>query len=211
MEAFAAFPPTRTGAITVPLDHFRYNLPARTFGLRYATYEAFAANESTAPILFYCGNEGAIELFYNATGAIFEHAKALKARAFFIEHRYYGNSLPLGPKASFTPEGLQFLTIEQALADYANVITSLPKHLGCVGTGARRAANRCDIILFGGSYGGMLLRGIASSIRTSALAPLRLALRLTFIQMIRCRKSSSPPSSTRSARTAAKPAAVANA
>ena len=156
MEAFAAFPPTRTGAITVPLDHFRYNLPARTFGLRYATYEAFAANESTAPILFYCGNEGAIELFYNATGAIFEHAKALKARAFFIEHRYYGNSLPLGPKASFTPEGLQFLTIEQALADYANVITSLPKRLGCVGTGARRAANRCDVILFGGSYGGML-------------------------------------------------------
>ena len=78
------------------------------------------------------------------------------AHAFFIEHRYYGKSLPFGPNASFTAEGLRYLTIEQALADDTEVINALPAILGCQGTGARKLMGRCDVILFGGSYGGML-------------------------------------------------------
>lgn len=150
----ATFPPTLSGVFDVTVDHFQF-ADARRFGLRYLGYSAFAKGP-TAPVLFYCGNEGAIELFYNATGALFEHASALGAHAFFIEHRYYGTSTPFGPNASFTPEGLRFLTIEQALADYSEVILSLPRILGCSGTGARATAGRCDVVLFGGSYGGML-------------------------------------------------------
>ena len=102
-----------------------------------------------------CGNEGPLELFYNASGALFEHAQALGAHVFFVEHRFYGGSLPFG-NASFTNDALQYLSIEQALADYAEVITALPKVIGCAGTGAAAAAGRCDVVLFGGSYGGML-------------------------------------------------------
>ena len=103
-----------------------------------------------------CGNEGRLELFYNATGAMFEHGRALGAHILFVEHRYYGESLPFSDNASFTPEGLQFLSIEQALADYASMIVALPGLANCKGTGPRAAAKRCDVILFGGSYGGML-------------------------------------------------------
>ena len=152
--ALDLFPPTLNGTFPVPLDHFRYRLPAPRFHLRYAAYDAFAANGSS-PVLFYCGNEGALELFYNASGALFEHAKALEATAFFVEHRYYGQSLPFGNE-SFSPENLQFLSIEQALADYASIIAALPALLGCTGTHRRAAAGRCDVVLFGGSYGGML-------------------------------------------------------
>ena len=138
----------------MPLDHFRFTVQKR-FTLRYAAFEAFAVNRPKAPVLFYCGNEGALELFYNASGALFEHAKAIQARVFFVEHRYYGHSLPFG-NASFTNDALQWLSIEQALADYASVLAALPGILGCVGTGSRQIMGRCDAILFGGSYGGML-------------------------------------------------------
>ena len=38
--------------------------------------------------------------------------------------RYYGKSLPLGD-ASLTPPSIGYLTVEQALADYAVLIQSL--------------------------------------------------------------------------------------
>ena len=151
--ALDVYPPTKTGTFTVPLDHYRF-VPQPTFKIRYASYDAFAA--SRAPVLFYAGNEGALELFYNASGALFEHAQALAAHVFFVEHRYYGKSLPFGPNVSFTNENLQWLSVEQALADYASLIANLPNLIGCVGTGARAAAGRCDVVLLGGSYGGML-------------------------------------------------------
>lgn len=148
--ALERYPPTLTGRFTVALDHFRFSLPAKTFGLRYFGYGAFA-NGPEAPVLFYCGNEGAIETFYNNSGALFEHADALHAHVFFVEHRFYGRSLPFVGNHSFTPEALQFLSIEQALADYAEVISALPSLLGC-----QTAIGRCDTVLVGGSYGGML-------------------------------------------------------
>jgi dipeptidyl-peptidase-2 len=155
LGALEAFPPTRTGSFTTLVDHFSYRAPAARFDLRYAVYDGFAKRKD-APVLFYCGNEGQIELFYNATGAIFEHGKALGATVFFVEHRYYGSSLPFGRNGSFTPDSLRYLSIEQANADYAELISALPSVIGCSGTGARAAAGRCDVVLFGGSYGGML-------------------------------------------------------
>jgi lysosomal Pro-X carboxypeptidase len=62
----------------------------------------------------------------------------------FAEHRYYGQTLPFG-KDSFTPKNIRYLTSQQALADYALLLTDLRKQYGNVAT-----------ISFGGSYGGML-------------------------------------------------------
>lgn len=156
LGALHAYPPTKSGNFSVAVDHFTFLEPAPRFGLRWAAYESFAKPGSNAPVLFYCGNEGPLEVFYNATGAMFEHGKALGAHVVFVEHRYYGTSLPFGNNASFTKAGLRFLSIEQALADYAEMIAAFPRLIGCTGTGARAAAGRCDVVLFGGSYGGML-------------------------------------------------------
>lgn len=43
----------------------------------------------------------------------------------FIEHRYYGETLPFGKDSFGSREHLAYLTSEQALADYANVIANL--------------------------------------------------------------------------------------
>ena len=96
--------------------------------------------------MLFFGGEGSVENFYNATGAIFEHAQALKAMVVFIEHRYYGESIPS------EPANLRFhrLTVEQALADVAWYLHGLRKDLQC-------KDHECAVITLGGSYGGMLV------------------------------------------------------
>lgn len=63
------------------------------------------------------------------------------------QHRYYGESLPYGSRdeAYKNATTLSFLTAEQALADYAVLITDLKRNLSAQG---------CPVVLFGGSYGG---------------------------------------------------------
>jgi len=151
----SVYPPTKRATFSTTIDHFTYTSNS-TFDLRYFAFEKFAEGRETAPVLFYCGNEGEIESFYNASGGMFEMAKALGAHVMLVEHRYYGKSLPFGPKRSFDPLAMKYLTIEQALADYSEVLVALPKLLNCKGTGLNAVAGRCDVILMGGSYGGML-------------------------------------------------------
>jgi len=151
--ALQLYPPSR-GRFAVPRDHFRFTSAAQ-FDLTYLSYDAFARN-ARSPVLFYAGNEGAVELFYNNSGALFTLASRLGARLLFAEHRYYGSSLPFGA-ASFTPANLSLLSVEQALADYAALLLALPAELGC--RSARPvdpSRPLCDTVLFGGSYGGML-------------------------------------------------------
>ena len=73
-----------------------------------------------------------------------EMAGRLNALIIYAEHRYYGDSLPFG-KDSFSRENIQYLTVEQALADFAGVIVEL-----------RSQGNMGPVIAFGGSYGGLL-------------------------------------------------------
>lgn len=57
----------------------------------------------------------------------------------FIQ-RYYGKSLPFGQDSFSIPE-VGLLTVEQALADYAVLISALREAL---------AATRCPVVVFGG-------------------------------------------------------------
>ncbi|GAY50149.1 hypothetical protein CUMW_124500 [Citrus unshiu] len=67
----------------------------------------------------------------------------------FPEHRYYGESMPYGSRevAYQNATTLSYLTAEQALADFAVFITNLKQNL---------SAEASPVVLFGGSYGGML-------------------------------------------------------
>ncbi|XP_041379579.1 dipeptidyl peptidase 2-like [Gigantopelta aegis] len=97
-------------------------------------------------LLFYSGNEGPIESFYENTGFIFELAKELQALVVFGEHRYYGDSLPYGPNKTFEPTvNMRYLNVEQALADYAVLVQEI-----------KTMFHIKKAIVIGGSYGGLL-------------------------------------------------------
>ena len=56
-------------------------------------------------------------------------APAYSAMLLFVEHRYYGQSLPFGDDSFKDVDHLQFLTSTQALADFATFITAFQKEL----------------------------------------------------------------------------------
>ncbi|KAL0461883.1 UNVERIFIED_CONTAM: Lysosomal Pro-X carboxypeptidase [Sesamum latifolium] len=131
------------------LDHFSFSdLP--TFRQRYLINTAYwAGPDKLGPIFLYCGNEGDIEWFAANTGFVWELAPRFRAMIIFPEHRYYGESMPYGSweEAYKNASTLAHLTAEQALADFAVLITELKRNL---------SAQACPVVLFGGSYGGML-------------------------------------------------------
>ncbi|XP_002737003.2 lysosomal Pro-X carboxypeptidase-like [Saccoglossus kowalevskii] len=66
----------------------------------------------------------------------------------FAEHRYYGESLPFGNESFSDLEHVGYLTSEQALADFATLIKYIKS--------SRPGADKSPVIVFGGSYGGMM-------------------------------------------------------
>eukprot|EP00040_Diaphanoeca_grandis_P026200 m.146472 g.146472 ORF g.146472 m.146472 type:complete len:537 (-) comp30480_c0_seq4:244-1854(-) len=143
--------PTSITYFTQTVDHFRFNTNA-TFKQKVLVYDEF--HDPGGPLLVYFGNEGQIEDFYNNTGAMFELAPQVRGRIVFLEHRYYGSSLPFGAN-SYDNEQLQLLTIEQALADMAMFLSEKNSFLGCPESVPPNTTS-CPVVLFGGSYGGML-------------------------------------------------------
>jgi lysosomal Pro-X carboxypeptidase len=67
---------------------------------------------------------------------MFDLSAKLKGLVIFIEHRYYGDSLPFGSASYQDKDHLGYLTSEQALADFAVLITEVKVHEssveGCV-------------------------------------------------------------------------------
>ncbi|XP_020292385.1 lysosomal Pro-X carboxypeptidase [Pseudomyrmex gracilis] len=131
--------------INMRVDHFSFAVQD-TFELRYLMNDTWRKTNN-APIFFYTGNEGNIEHFAENTGFIWEIAPEFGALVIFAEHRYYGESLPYGNKSFADPRHLGYLTSQQALVDYVELI----EHLR-----SKPEYNRSPVIVFGGSYGGML-------------------------------------------------------
>lgn len=128
------------------LDHFAFH-NNKTFKLRYLLDDRYWDRDG-GPIFIYTGNENSIELFAEVTGALWEWAPEFGALVVFAEHRFFGKSLPFGNESSESPDKLGYLSSDQALADYADLIL----HLKYTLPGAEKSA----VIAFGGSYGAML-------------------------------------------------------
>ncbi|XP_058162044.1 lysosomal Pro-X carboxypeptidase isoform X1 [Dasypus novemcinctus] len=128
------------------IDHFGFDSD-KTFKQRYLIADKYW-EEDGGSILFYTGNEGDIVWFCNNTGFMWDVAEELKAMLVFAEHRYYGESLPFGDSSFKSPRHLNFLTSEQALADFAELIRHLKQTIP--------GAENQPVIALGGSYGGML-------------------------------------------------------
>lgn len=101
---------------------------------------------------------------------MWEIAEEFRALIVFAEHRYYGVSMPYGDRSFDDVGRVGYLTSQQALADYVDLITYLRHNgsysnrvlyqtgdtydTGVGGTPVPSVAN--PVIAFGGSYGGML-------------------------------------------------------
>ncbi|XP_025204425.1 lysosomal Pro-X carboxypeptidase-like [Melanaphis sacchari] len=158
----------KTEYFTVPVDHFSYT-NNDTFRMKYLINDTYWEREN-GPIFFYAGNEGAIEMFCENTGFMWEIAAEFRALVVFAEHRYYGVSMPYGNKSYDDASRLGYLTSQQALADYVDLITYLRHNGSFSSRGLDGAGDIYDldaddtqpssspnpVIAFGGSYGGML-------------------------------------------------------
>lgn len=139
-----SYPPGYTEAqFSTYVDH--YTTMPNTFIMRYYYKNNYWNSTLPGPIFFYCGNEAPVEVFMNNTGYIDYLADAMDALVVYAEHRYFGQSLPFGNKSFTKPSYTKYLSPHQALADYAYLITYL-----------KTKYNNAPVIVWGGSYGGML-------------------------------------------------------
>ena len=125
--------------IEQPLDHFNPR-DNRTWSMRY--YENAALFKEDGPIVIMLGGEWEIATGFLKTGLMYDVASKHNAMMYYTEHRYYGKSKPTGNTASAS---LQYLSVDQALADIAYFIETKKKE--------ERFENS-TVIVFGGSYSG---------------------------------------------------------
>ncbi|CAM8926962.1 unnamed protein product [Rhodiola kirilowii] len=131
------------------LDHFNF-LPESfaTFQQKYLINSKYwGGPNQSAPIFAFLGAEA--PLGYPFAGVLQENAKQFKALLVYIEHRYYGDSVPFrSRKEAFSnATTLGYFTSTQAIADYAQILMHIKEKFH---------AHSSPIIVVGGSYGGML-------------------------------------------------------
>ncbi|CAN0916549.1 Lysosomal Pro-X carboxypeptidase [Linum grandiflorum] len=132
------------------LDHFNYRPES------YATFrQQYVINSKhwggpTAPIFVLLGAEAPFRSDSNATkGFVVDFASRFNSLLVYIEHRYYGESIPFGSReeAFSNASTLGYFNSQQAIADYAEIIIHVKEQF---------SAGDSPVIVFGGSYGGML-------------------------------------------------------
>ncbi|XP_030455244.1 uncharacterized protein LOC115676455 [Syzygium oleosum] len=134
------------------LDHFDYRPESYTiFQQRYLIDSKYwGGANSDAPIFVYLGNEAPIDGAPTIVGFLRDNAAQFKALLVYIEHRYFGESIPLGmsfEEALNDANVRGYFSSAQALADYAAIIIHVKQNL---------KARSSPVIVVGGSYGGML-------------------------------------------------------
>ena len=104
------------------IDHFNnHGAGSATYPMRYIVDKTYFDAEK-GPIIFYAGNEGDVWTFFDNAGFMTTTlAQQFGALVVFGEHRYFGESLPFGDE-SYDRKNLEYLTVEQAMFDYVELI-----------------------------------------------------------------------------------------
>ncbi|CAE7121416.1 unnamed protein product [Rhizoctonia solani] len=104
-----------------PIDHFDKSVN-RTFRQRYWVNKEYY--EPGGPVFVLDGGEtsGEDRLPFLQTGILAILANATKGLGIVLEHRYYGESIPVG---DFSTDSMRWLTNAQALQDSANFISNV--------------------------------------------------------------------------------------
>ncbi|XAR60058.1 Lysosomal Pro-Xaa carboxypeptidase, partial [Bertholletia excelsa] len=133
------------------LDHFNYKPESyATFKQRYVINSKYwGGADASAPILAYLGAEAPLDGDLTGIGFLTDNAPQFKALLVYIEHRFYGESIPFGTlQEALKNQSLRgYFNSAQAIADYAEVLLYLKEKF---------SAQTSPIIVIGGSYGGML-------------------------------------------------------
>ncbi|KAL9422292.1 hypothetical protein AB3S75_034541 [Citrus x aurantiifolia] len=135
------------------LDHLNYNPESYlTFPQRYVLnfkHWGGGGGAAAAPILAYLGEESSLDDDLRGIGWLSDNAHRFKALQVYIEHRFYGKSVPfVSSEDALKNATLRgYFNSAQALADYAEILLHIKKKL---------SAKTSPIIVVGGSYGGML-------------------------------------------------------
>ncbi|PSR86533.1 Lysosomal Pro-X carboxypeptidase [Actinidia chinensis var. chinensis] len=141
----------KTYFYTQTLDHFNYNPQSYdTFKQQYIiNFKYWDGAKSNAPFFVYLGAEAPLVWDLPTIGFLPDNAPRFKALLVYIEHRFYGKSIPFGSmdKAMGNESIRGYFNSAQAIADYAEVILYLKRKLH---------AQNSPVIVFGASYGGML-------------------------------------------------------
>ncbi|CAL1404128.1 unnamed protein product [Linum trigynum] len=130
------------------LDHFNYRPESYvTFRQRYVVNSKHWAGPG-APIFVYLGAEA--PLTHNSKSFLIDIvAPSFNALLLYIEHRYYGESIPFGSReeAFRNSSTLGYMSSQQAIADYAEIILNVKEQFN---------TDNSPVVVVGGSYGGML-------------------------------------------------------
>ncbi|KAG7556139.1 Peptidase S28 [Arabidopsis suecica] len=133
------------------LDHFTFTPKSyMTFQQRYAIDSThWGGAKANAPILAFLGEESSLDSDLAGIGFLHDNGPRLKALLVYIEHRYYGKTMPFGSaeEALKNASTLGYLNAAQALADYAAILLHVKE---------KYSTKHSPIIVIGGSYGGML-------------------------------------------------------
>ncbi|KNA03869.1 hypothetical protein SOVF_205030 [Spinacia oleracea] len=120
------------------------------FEQRYFIDKSFwAGSNSKTPLIVYLGGEDPIDNEVQAIGVINQAAPKFRALVLYIEHRFYGVSVPFGSIdiALGDLEVRRCLTSEQALVDFAKIIIDVKKKL---------LDQHVPVVVIGCSYSGIL-------------------------------------------------------
>ncbi|XP_057452000.1 uncharacterized protein LOC130743788 [Lotus japonicus] len=134
---------------TQRIDYFNYGPDSYpTFQQRYVMdFKYCGGAKSSSPIFALLGAESPLDEDIYYVGLLRNKAPQFNALIVYIEHRYYGKSIPFGSweEAMRNASTRDYFNSTQALADYAAVLLHIKKSL---------SAQSSPIIVIGGSYGG---------------------------------------------------------